>query len=125
MESNRRILIVDDNEDFCLSMQMLLELHGYEASYKLRGRDVLEDDDTLREADLLICDYYIPDVNGVQVVKAAKQRYPGLPAMLLTGSRESHIRNACAQIPGPCKVVYKPVSIELLLDDIAASLSRQ
>ena len=110
----KKIFLVDDSPDFCESTKLLLELHGYEADYRLRSLDLLHDLEELAEASLLISDYYVPDLNGVQLIEAVWQRFPGLPAALMTGSREESVRAAVSRLPGECAVIYKPVDFEAL-----------
>lgn len=117
-----KLVLVDDNADFVISMRMLLEMRGYEVRTYLTAREFLQDVATLDEEDLLITDYYLPDLNGIEVVRRARRRRPGLRAILLTGSREDSVAQA-AHAMRDCRIEYKPVPYEELEEGIREVLS--
>jgi two-component system phosphoglycerate transport system response regulator PgtA len=113
-----RIAYVEDDPDLCEAVVQLLRIYGHEADYFIRGRDLLEHlaraDETF---DLLITDYYVPDVNGVDLVKLLRQKRPGLPVLLLTGSREPTVQKAASRLED-CEVLYKPIDMDDLVQRI-------
>ena len=119
-----KLVLVDDNADFVISMRMLLELRGYDVKAYMSAQEFLQDIATLSEDDLLITDYYLPDLNGIEVVRRARARRPGLRAILLTGSREDSVTRAARAIRD-CRVEYKPLPYEALEEGIRAMLSRR
>jgi CheY-like chemotaxis protein len=112
------VVLVDDNWEFCNAVHSLLELEGYHIECRTSGRELLAEPEVFRNADFLICDYYMPDMNGLDVIKAVRVLEPNLPAALLTGSRESHIVSAAAKVAGCCAVLYKPIEPEALAQAI-------
>ena len=119
-----KLILVDDNADFVMSMRMLLELRGYDVKVYLTAHEFLRDAAHLDEADVLITDYYLPDMNGIEVVKRARARHPGLMAILLTGSREDSVTRAARAIRD-CRVEYKPLPYEALEHGIREVLARR
>ena len=119
-----KLVLVDDNADFVISMRMLLEMRGYDVKAYLTAQEFLQDIGSLAEDDLLITDYYLPDLNGIEVVKRARARRPGLRAILLTGSREDSVTRAARMIRD-CRVEYKPLPYEALEAGIREVLSRK
>ena len=119
-----KLVLVDDNADFVISMRMLLEMRGYDVKAYLTAQEFLLDVGTLGEDDLLITDYYLPDLNGIEVVRRARARRPGLRAILLTGSREDSVVRAARSIRD-CRVEYKPLPYEALEEGIREVLSRK
>ena len=113
-----RILLIEDNVDLCLSMQTLLALCGHEVQSYLRSTAALTAFRTGAEADVVITDYYLPDMNGVELIAKLRDFQPDLPAILLTGSREVGIVQAARRLTA-CSVLYKPVEIEALESCIA------
>jgi DNA-binding NtrC family response regulator len=110
-----KIIFVDDNPDLCASMQVLFTLHGHELRYFLRSNDVLGDAMLADWADVLISDYYLPDRNGTELIERLRARRPGMPAILLTGSREQSVSTAASRL-GDCPVLYKPLDFEEIQD---------
>ena len=82
------ILVVDDDMLVRLGTACLLEELGHTVVEAADGPAALE---ILRERgdiDLLVTDYAMPGMNGVALVLAARERRPGLPALLVTGYAE-------------------------------------
>lgn len=102
------VLIVEDNADLAESMRMLLELHRCRTRVFLNATDLLEREASVEAGDILVTDYYLPDLNGVELIRRLRQRQPRLTALLLTGSREEAIQKAARRL-GACDVLYKPV----------------
>ncbi|MGR1875399.1 response regulator, partial [Salmonella enterica] len=75
------------------------------------GKEALDAIHPLSEFDFLVSDYYLPDLNGVEVIRRAREVKPSIPAMLLTGSREPEIAQAALRIPN-VMVRYKPFGLE-------------
>jgi two-component system phosphoglycerate transport system response regulator PgtA len=112
-----KLILVEDSADYAESMRMLLELRGYEVRCYLSAHEFLQQADSLSDDDILITDYYLPDLNGIELVKRARERCPRVKAILLTGSREDSIVSAAQQVPR-CRVEFKPLDYESLEQSI-------
>ena len=108
-----KLILVDDNPDFAETMRMLLQIRGYEVECHLNGQDFLRRLGNVTQDDVLITDYYLPDFNGIDLVKLVRGAHPGLKAILLTGSREDGIVQAARQLPA-CRVAFKPLDYDAL-----------
>jgi CheY-like chemotaxis protein len=113
-----RILLVEDNVDLCQSMQTLLTLCGHEVQCSLRSAGALAALRAGTDADIVISDYYLPDMNGVELIGKLRELQPELPAILLTGSREDGIVQAARRLHD-VRVLHKPIEIEALESCIA------
>lgn len=79
------ILLVDDEELVRFgTADMLIDL-GYEVIQANSGADALRILRGMEEPDLLITDYLMPGMNGVELVRHAQALFPSLKAMLITG----------------------------------------
>ena len=79
------LLFVDDDFLISLSTASLLEDLGHtviKASSGSDALDVLRDDHAI---DLMITDYAMPGMNGLQLAEEARRLRPGLPILLATG----------------------------------------
>ncbi|SEP00848.1 His Kinase A (phospho-acceptor) domain-containing protein [Rhodospirillales bacterium URHD0017] len=85
--SKRRLnlLLVDDDFLISLSTAALLEDLGHEVVKASSGAAALEVLQSGKPVDLLITDYAMPGMTGVQLAEAARQLRPGLPILLATG----------------------------------------
>jgi DNA-binding response OmpR family regulator len=113
------IHLVEDNPDMLESLRMLLELRGFSVKAYLRGLDLLDRIDAIGDDDIIVSDYYLPDINGIELVKRVQQRHGSVCALFLTGSREQSIVKAAAAVPRSA-VLYKPLAVEALEEGIRA-----
>jgi CheY-like chemotaxis protein/two-component sensor histidine kinase len=82
------VLVVDDDALIAMSTVGMLEDLGHdviEAHSGERALEILRDRLTI---DLLVTDYSMPRMNGVQLVAAAREIRPDLPVLLATGYAE-------------------------------------
>jgi DNA-binding NtrC family response regulator len=108
-----KIHLVEDNPDMLESLRMLLELRGYQVRTYLRALDLIDGLDAVGPADLIISDYYLPDMNGVALLRRVRETHPRVKGVLLTGSRENGIATSAKSLPD-CAVLYKPLDFESL-----------
>ena len=87
VESNRSatLLYVDDDFLIGLSTTTLLEDLGHTVIHANSGAKALEVLQSSRDVDLMITDYAMPGMNGMQLSEAARKLRPGLPILLATG----------------------------------------
>jgi signal transduction histidine kinase len=79
------ILIVDDDALIAMSTVDMLEDLGHDVIEANSGEIALEILRSKRRVDLLITDYSMPRMTGVQLAKAARELRPKLPILLATG----------------------------------------
>jgi len=78
-----RILVVDDEPSMREMLRIVLRRDGYEVLIAENGRDAIEQ---LRKSsfDMLLSDIKMPDVNGVDVLRAAKEMNREIVAFMMT-----------------------------------------
>ena len=84
---SRRILVVDDEADVRALTAEMLEEDGHVVLVASGGEEALR----LLEGgpvDLLLADYVMPGMNGVELLRRAAEVQPGVRAMLVTGYAE-------------------------------------
>jgi DNA-binding NtrC family response regulator len=85
MKKNRaRILIVDDEQYICKILSRLMEKQGFDALTAYEGETALK---LIRSEipDVLLLDLMMPGINGMKVMKYAKELDPDLPVVMITG----------------------------------------
>lgn len=98
MRPKKSILCVDDNEQLLSVRKFLLETRGcYRVLTATSSREALELIQSTAPGtfDLLLTDLILPQMDGNELVRRAKQLHPGLPAMIVSGTVTSFDR-ACA-----------------------------
>ena len=78
-----RILIIDDEPTIRMLLTRILELEGYEV---LSAKDRVTALYTLKnnEVQVVLCDVFLPDGNGVDMVQELQQLAPSAKIILLT-----------------------------------------
>jgi CheY-like chemotaxis protein len=111
----RRILLVDDDADFCDMMHLLLERLGFEVVPYTRAKEALED---FREMpatwDALITDQNMPEMSGLELLAAVKAQRPDLPCLICSAFSES-LTDTALREAGAFALIRKPVDKDLLL----------
>jgi FixJ family two-component response regulator len=120
---NISILLVEDDTNLCKAWAELFELQGYQVHCYANAVELLTDPGSIRKASVLVTDYYLPDVNGVELIHRVRDIAPKLPALLLTGSREKFIADDMAKL-GNVEMLHKPIEIEQIEKCIERLLSK-
>ena len=109
---NRTVLLVDDDHLVRDMLGDVLRQYGYQVRQAHSGEQALAllDDDI----DLLLTDFAMPEFNGAQLALAARERYPRVPVVFLTGYAELQ----GLELPGSL-VIQKPVQA----DELARALN--
>lgn len=98
MRPRKTILCVEDNEHVLSVRKFLLETRGYRVLAVDSGAAALEH---LQSAvpgsiDLLLADLVLPQMDGNELARRAKQMHPTLPILLVSGTVASFERAAAA-----------------------------
>jgi len=111
----RRVLLVEDHAAFrgalitMLNMQLDLEVVGQAGSLaEARTATALE------EVDVAVVDVFLPDGNGMELVRELRQADPRLPIVILTGGVDPKL-HALAFEAGADEVCVKAEGIEEIM----------
>jgi CheY-like chemotaxis protein len=86
LESRRqRILVVDDHDSGRQSLCRLLDAMGYEVTSVKNGLSALETLKSSIAPDFVLTDFRLPDIDGLEVVQAAREVVPRPWIALITG----------------------------------------
>jgi two-component system chemotaxis response regulator CheY len=112
----KRILLVDDSATILLSMSQVLSRAGYQVDQASSGAVALQALSAGGAPDLIITDYNMPGMNGVELIKAVRQlpacRF--LPILVLTTESQDGKR-AAAKAAGATGWLVKPVAPDQLI----------
>ena len=118
-----KILIIDDNNDICLLLERFLSKQGYKTASVQRGDDGLV---LLRKEafELVICDFKLPDIDGLEMLRRIKVMHPTTAVIIITGY--SDVRMAVQTVKhGAYDYVTKPLYPDEILYTIKAALERR
>ena len=92
--AKKKILLVDDEIDFLQLLKARLEANGYEVVTAMDGKEALEKVKK-EKPDALILDVMMPEVNGLEVLKAIRKDDQHLPIFIITAfSNEERFKSA-------------------------------
>ena len=83
------ILICEDDDDVKGFLRELLQLNGYTVHEASSPEKALRTLESGLVVDLLIIDYAMPGINGVETIRRARRLRPGLRALLITGDADA------------------------------------
>jgi two-component system response regulator AtoC len=110
------ILIVDDEEEICLSLSRLLEKRGYLCRFCIDSAEVKEELDE-HPADLVLMDIRMPGISGINLLKILRKLHPNLPIAIISG--HASINEAVeAMRYGVLDVFTKPLEMPRLIQEI-------
>lgn len=118
-----RLLIVDDDERFALSLQRLLAAAGYEISLAYTGAVALE---TLQAStyDLALIDINLPDMSGHRLLADIRAHRRDIPVIVVSG--ETEIENAIQALrEGALDYIQKPMEPDLILHAVRRALRQR
>lgn len=117
-----RILVIDDDKDMCLVLSKFLTKNDYEVDVAHTGEGGLK---LLRDTDyiLVLCDYRLPDITGVEALQKVKVLSPAVPVIIITGY--SDVRTAVETFRyGASDYVTKPLYPDELLVTIRETIAK-
>lgn len=80
----RRILVIEDEPGARDALESLLAEDGYTVCTAGNGRSALERIHDFRP-DTVVCDFYLPDIDGLQVIRAIRAEFPfGVTIIVIT-----------------------------------------
>ncbi len=124
MSQAPKIAVVEDEEALSVLLRYNLEAEGYQVDAMLRGDEA---EITLREnvPDLLILDWMLPGVSGIELCRRLRQwpETERLPIIMLTARGEESERVRGLSV-GADDYVVKPFSTPELLARVKAMLRR-
>lgn len=120
--SDRRILIVDDDEAIRSLLRTTLPEDGYDIGEAVDGDQALA---LLEEQvpDLVLLDWMMPGTHGSLILDELKSRYPLLPVIVLTSEVAEHHRHLAESLKVDV-FLTKPFSPIELLDTVERLLGQ-
>lgn len=111
----KKIWIVDDDEEMCRAVMLMLTLLNFEARYildaRLAARELMEK----TPPDLLVLDINMPEVSGVDLLEFLRLReeYKHIPVIMLSTEAADVLVDKTLEM-GANAYVTKPVALEEL-----------
>ncbi|WP_341908822.1 response regulator [Ferrovibrio terrae] len=117
------ILVIDDNAEFREILRSHLEANGHQVALAGNGDQGLAVLDR-GGIDIVLTDILMPQRDGIEVLRAAKQHWPGLPVIAISGGGwiDAGDLLGMAERLGADLVLQKPVRRDDLISAVDAAL---
>jgi DNA-binding NtrC family response regulator len=120
-----RILVVDDEKDFVEMLSLRLEETGEKVTVAYDGQECL---DTLEKKsdsiDVVILDIRMPGMEGIDVLREIKKRFPLIEVIMLTGHGTTESAVAGMKL-GAYDYLLKPADFEDLSKKLEGARKRK
>jgi CheY-like chemotaxis protein len=85
------ILLVEDNKDFARLVDLYLkkyEKEKFHIIWKENGQTAISEAESNRDIDIVLMDYFLPGMNGLEITKALQEKKINLPVVFLTVNKD-------------------------------------
>ena len=120
--ANKKILVVDDDNTFCLMLQKFLSKNEYEVTTASSGARALQILDA-QSFDLILTDYRLPDTDGILLLDEILKRNKNMPVILMTGYGDIKL-SVVAIKKGALDYITKPINPQELLELVKNALHK-
>ena len=120
----KRILIIEDEEDFSKGLQVILSAHGFEVQTATTGKGGLTLAKTIHP-DLIILDIMLPEIDGYKICRLLKfdERYKKIPILMLTARTQEEDEDLGKEA-GADAYLVKGQKVEVLMEQIKSLLEK-
>ncbi len=110
-----RVLILDDDVDYSLSLKEMIEEEGHEVTVTNSPTDALNVEN-LNPFDVLITDIIMPEMDGLEVIQYVKATHPTTKIIAISGGGYFCASDLLlmAKEFGACMVIAKPFNFSTL-----------
>jgi two-component system nitrogen regulation response regulator NtrX len=106
----KTILVVDDEESICRSLEGILSDEGYEVLTAKSGEEALKMIEE-EQPDLILLDIWLPGIDGIDVLKNVKQEHPQIQVIMMSGHGTIETAVKATKL-GAFDFIEKPLSLE-------------
>jgi DNA-binding response OmpR family regulator len=116
MDSEKKILVVDDDKDLCDLICEIIKDEGYDVNKVYDGNSalaILKRD----KFDLMIIDNKLGSMSGLSIIEISKSYIPDLKTLMISAHGNTLTKNKAAEL-GVCDFIDKPFDIIYLVNRI-------
>lgn len=115
----KHILLMDDETSIVQLLTRLLQRSDYKVTVALDGKEGME---LYRNdpADLVIVDIFMPEMDGLEVIRQLKAEFPDVHLIAISGAPKNLLHEA--KELGANQILRKPFNLDVLLQAIETEL---
>lgn len=112
----KQLLIVDDQQGIRLLLNEVLKKEGYETYLAANGVEALHHAEQ-QKIDCVLLDMKIPGMDGIEILKCLKEKWPQLPVFMMTAYGELDVVQEALEL-GAIRYFTKPFDIFEVRDEV-------
>ncbi|MGE7690678.1 response regulator [Lysinibacillus sp. NPDC097214] len=112
----KRVLIVDDQPGIRLLLNEVLKKEGYGTYLAANGMEALKYAEE-EEINCVLLDMKIPGMDGIEILRHLKERWPQLPVFMMTAYGELDVVQEALDL-GAIRYFTKPFDIFEVRDEV-------
>lgn len=116
-----RILVIDDEAEFCEFVKTALERSGHDVTASHSGADALSTLE-MQTPDLILMDVKMPDVNGLELLPRIKEVARRSTVLVITAVNDYHIADLLYEV-GADGYLTKPIRMNSLVEAVEKNLA--
>ncbi|AJK89465.1 response regulator [Lysinibacillus fusiformis] len=116
----KRLLIVDDQQGIRLLLNEVLKKEGYVTYLAANGLEALKYADE-QDMDCVLLDMKIPGMDGIEILRRLKEKFPKLPVFMMTAYGELDVVQEALNL-GAIRYFTKPFDIFEVRDEVNKAL---
>ncbi len=114
-ELPEKVLLVDDEKDFVLTLSERLQMRDLDPAIAYSGEEALNLLKEEEEPEVMVLDLKMPGIDGIEVLRRVKAEHPEVEVIVLTGHGSEKDKELCMDL-GAFGYLEKPVDIAVLSD---------
>jgi len=118
----KKVLVVDDESSLRRMVAFALMQRGYDTELCENGTKGLQALETYKKnnlpLDFAIIDVRLPDIDGLELLKAIKANYPSIPVVIITGHGKEQVAEEIKNADGFLEKPFDMDELAKLLDQI-------
>jgi len=120
MSKKAKILVVDDEVQYCSLMQEYFSAE-YDVATANDGREALT---KLKDfqPDCVLLDMKMPNMDGLKTLTSIKSSYPDMKVIMISASGTTRIAEKCLE-EGAFDYILKPIDLQELQNKLASALA--
>jgi DNA-binding NtrC family response regulator len=116
-----KVFVIDDTAPVLEIAQIVLSQAGYDVQTFISAKEALEAMET-QPVDVIVTDIYMPDEDGLEVIRDARRICPETPIVAMSGITGELNMLSVSHLLGACCTLQKPFSRTQLLEAVAYAL---
>lgn len=130
MEKNQiiHILLVEDNTDFAKLVRLYLSKYEevqFEVTWKENGREGIEEAIKNKDIEVILMDYFLPGLNGLEVTRMLQEENVTTPVVFLTVNKDVNLAVEVMKLGVQDYLVKEEISTPILPKTIVAVVEKQ